>query len=241
MKVFVVFFIITFMFTIILFGAYDLKIGVYKNGINLQKTIAKIENREYRKNIIVDKKEELYYAHAIFIDKKKAENALGVYTKVFKDAFIAKEEIQLETKKIKKEEKKNTQPKSKQIKIEKPLESSITIDTKTLLQNKTVYLCYDKFPTYFKNRVVKMIFSKEYIEYMPLDNSTQLDIEYIFKDDKVILNLPDMNITHTINAITKEYLSASNSEKGKIVYTLRYYFDEQNALDFVAKNRVSHN
>jgi len=44
-----------------------------------------------------------------------------------------------------------------------------------------------------------------------------------------------MNITHEINAIKEGYLEASNRVEGKNIYTLRYYFDEEDAWEFVKR------
>jgi len=232
MNIIVVIFTII-MYTSMLFGAYDVKIGVYKNAKNLHAKILQIKNTTYRKYVVVDKRGKFHYAHAVLSTNKKAHQALRIYKRVFPDAFISKEQITLKKRRIKKTQKKVLNANNKK-QIKKILKTTKHIDATTLLNNKTFYLCYDKAPKAFKSRVVKMVFSKDSIEYMPLDNKdSHLNIDYVFREDTIILNLLDMNVTHKIDAVKKGYLVASNQDNNVTIYTLRYYFDKENALNFI--------
>jgi len=227
-----VFILITFLvYTTTLFGAYDVKIGVYKNAKNLRIKIAKIKSIKYRRSIKIEKKNRLYYAHAILASNKDAQNALHAYKKIFKDAFIAKEQVVLKSNKKRVKKKLVAKSEAKKQVLSKKIEA------KKLLGHQTVYLCYDKSPKHLKKRVVQMVFDEQMVKYTPLDNKkNQLDIEYTFENAKVRLNLLDMNITHEIDAIHTDYLSARSSVSGETAYTLRYYFNEKEALAFVKRH-----
>jgi len=217
--------------TTTLFGAYDVKIAVYKNSENLHKNIAKIQSSQYKKHVRIEKKNHLYYAHAILNSKSEAKRALKAYKPIFKDAFIAKKKIVLKEKKTSvkhiKKSKENVEKK----------ETFLPIEAEKLLNHKTIYLCYEKSPKHLKNRVVRMDFSDQKVTYTALNKkNTVLDISCVFKDSKVVLNLADMNITHEISEIHDSYLSVKNSLDGVTIYILRYYFDKKDALEFVKRN-----
>jgi len=214
-----------------LFAGYDVKLGVYKNAKNLRANVAKIKSTKHRKNVLIEKRGPLYYAHAIVASKQEAKTALREYKEVFSDAFIAKEQVRM--KKKKKLKKVFNKTKKKTLKVNKKINK---LNAGDLLQGKTVYLCYDKSPKRLKERVVKLVFSEKMLSYIPLDkNDTKLELGYSFEENKLTLNLPDMNITHEINAIKEGYLEASNRVEGKNIYTLRYYFDEEDAWEFVKR------
>lgn len=129
----------------VLFGAYDIKIGVYKNEKNLRANIAKIKDAKYRKSIIVEKKRNLYYVHAVIDSNKEAKNALRVYKRIFKDAFIAKKQVSSRTQ-IKKaratKETKQESPAKKVVKEAsvKAIAKSVALTSvvKETVQNQTV-------------------------------------------------------------------------------------------------------
>ena len=197
--------------TSMLFGAYDVKLGVYKNAKNLRANIAKVKSSKYRNYIVVQKRNNLNYVHAVIDSGAEAKKALYAYKHVFKDAFISKTQVQnRNTKKAKRVSHKPKTDKTKQNKM----------NAKLLLHHKTVYLCYDKSPKHLKNRVVKMIFEDDSVHYEPLyKKDIQLDMQYAFKENNVVLNLSDINITHEIDKANDEYLSAKNSISGlTIIY-----------------------
>ena len=100
-------------------------------------------------------------------------------------------------------------------------------------------MCYDKSPKHLKKRVVKMVFSEKMVNYIPLDNNnTKLEIDYVFEDAKVTLNLQDINITHQINAVKPKFLKVNNIMTGTVTYTLRYYFEKKDALEFVTDKEI---
>lgn len=223
--------LVIFFYTTTLFGAYDVKIGVYKNAKNLRENIAKIKNVKYKKHVKIEKKNRLYYAHAVLNSNHEAKKALMAYKPVFKDAFIAKKQIVL---KARKELLKSRDKPKKNMQIKKAID---TIEAEKLLNHKTVYLCYEKSPKHLKSRVARMDFSDQKVTYTPLNKkNTILDISCTFKDSKVVLKLTDMNITHEISEIHDTYLAAKNSLAGVTVYTLRYYFEKEKALEFVKRN-----
>ena len=201
-----------------LFAAYDVKIGVYKNGENLRHNIARVDNVKYRKSIIVERKNRLYYAHAVLVSNRDAKNALHAYKRVFKDAFISKNQVQVNNV-------------VKKVKVPEKIKH---INAKALLENKTIYLCYEKGPKHLKDRVVQMVFSKEYVTYNPLKKmATPVQMPYEFKDNNLTLHLSEMKITHHIYKEAPKFLYAQSIIDGLVVNKLRYYFDEKAALEYV--------
>ena len=69
-----------------LFGAYKIKIAVYKDHANLMTYVSKISEKEYRKNILIEEKNHLHYVTSILYENEKEVNkALSAYKKVFPD------------------------------------------------------------------------------------------------------------------------------------------------------------
>jgi hypothetical protein len=76
--------------TSMLLGAFDIKLGVFKNIKNLRVNIAKVKPYTFRKQIIVKKRKSFYYTYAIVKgSRSQATKALKAYQHIFKDAFIA--------------------------------------------------------------------------------------------------------------------------------------------------------
>jgi len=200
-----------------LFGAYDVKIGVYKNAKNLRANIAKIKNTKYRKSIVIEKKNRLYYAHAILPSSKDARNALHAYKRVFNDAFISQKQV--ETKKV-----------IKKIKIPKKIQ---TINAKELLMDKTIYACYEKSDDINK-RVVKIHFEKEHIVYTSLLNKNKpLNIKYIFNKENIILSLSGLEVRHKVYKKDENTLYLISFIEGKKISKLRYFFEKKDAMNFL--------
>jgi len=207
--------------TSILFGAYDIKIAVYQGSKNLRHNIAKVKNSKYRKRIIIEKRNRLYYAHAVFTNYADAKNALHIYQRVFKDAFISKNKLHVK----------------KVVRNEKSPKITEDINAKALLENKTIYLCYEKGPKHLKDRVVQMIFSKEHVIYNPLKKmATPVEISYEFQDNILMLHLSEMKMIHYIYKKAPNFLYVQSMADGLVVNKLRYYFDEKSALEYVAKH-----
>ncbi len=84
------FLLFTFLFAASnLFGAYQIKIAVYKDHANLMSYISKIPKESYRKNILIKEKNHLYYVTStLYESESEVKKALGIYKKVFPDAFI---------------------------------------------------------------------------------------------------------------------------------------------------------
>ena len=224
-------------YTTTLFGAYDVKIGVYKNAKNLRANIAKIKSTKYRKSIVIEKKNRLYYAHAVLPSNKDARNALHAYRQIFVDAFIAKEQVHIK-KRVKKSSpvvKKKRKEKTLVLKKKQEKQTKVEmINIQALLENRTMYLCYEKGPKHLKDRVVQMVFEKEYVIYNPLKKmSSPVNMPYEFKDNNLTLHLSDMKITHNVYKQAPNFLYAQSMIDGLVVNKLRYYFDESAALEFV--------
>lgn len=235
--------------TTTLFGAYDVKIGVYKNAKNLKANIAKIKPAKYRNYIHIKKKNNLNYVHAVIEGNKEARNALHAYKRVFEDAFISKKQVKL--KKVpKKAPKKAPQkvaqkapspsPEEKPMK-EKPVDEvkheapKEQVLAKDLLLNKKVYLCYEKQTAGTQKRIVQMHFKQENVAYLPLGSKNKpLNFPYTFVKDTIALPVSNMLVTHKILKKEKNYVSGMSYINGKEAHALRYYFDKEAAEAFVA-------
>jgi len=225
--------LLIFSYTSTLFGAYDVKIGVYQNAKNLRANIAKIKSSKYRNYIVIETKHKRHYAHAVIESGVEAKKALHVYKRVFKDAFISK--TQVRQKKI---AKKISAPLVKKRRNEKKVvkEKIQDINAKELLGDKTIYLCYEQGPRHLKDRVVEMVFEKEYVTYNPLKKmSTPVKMPYQFKNNILTLQLSEMTITHDIYKKEPNFLYAKSMIDGLVVNKLRYYFDKRAALAYVGK------
>lgn len=216
-----------------LFGAYEIKIAMYKNHHFLLAMVAKVKEPEYRKNIVIQKKDQSYYVTSpLYETKSEARKALHAYKKVFNDAFI--QDV------IK--QKNPAQAGNEAIIIEKKEpQAEKRCSAEELLANKTVYLCYENASTSAQKRIVQMDFEEEYMEYLPLKSTYDpLKISYTFKDDTVVLPMSGIEFVHKIYKNEDNFLQVKSFTDGKeSSYTLRYYFKKEDALEFLKtiKNR----
>lgn len=264
MKLFLASFI-TLGYTTMLFGAYDIKLAVYKNAKNLHASIAKIENVNYKKRIVIERRNHLYYAHAVIASQKEAHNALHVYKKVFKDAFISNKQValpQLKPATPKKEptvqkvqdirktksqiqDEQSVQPQSQPIpqspvatvekKIEEPKKKPL-LDAQALLANKTVYLCYETGPEHLKNRLVKMDFKEQNVTYDPMKKtSASIAIPCTFDKNALVMDFSGVKVAHYVTQQTSDYLLAESIHNGMPDNKVRYYFDKERAQAFATR------
>ena len=221
------FLLVTFLFAASdLFGAYKVKIAVYKDHANLMTYISKIPGESYRKNIIIEEKNHLYYVSSTLYESKHEVNkALSAYKKVFPDAFI--EEIAQETV--------VTASTEAVAKAPEPVEKAI--DSKILLENKTVYICNDNGSKKAQKEVIRLDFKKEYVLYTKLSkNVPPLEIPYSFEQDSVILPMSGIEFKYQIHAQGDEFLSAKSFINDKEGNHFRYYFDEDLAFKFTQRH-----
>lgn len=208
----------------LLFGAYDIHLGVYKSKQKLHEEIVKIQDMKYRKHIDIFKFKHLYRAHAVYNDKQSAIKALVRYKKVFSDAYIDKKHV--------KEQKKSkilTYAKKGYVRVHMQI-----LEAKTLLKNKTVYVCNVQGPKHLKERISKMVFSESFVMYHPLkQTSTPVKWSCTFIDNHIDFTLLGMKMKHTLYKRTEDYIAIESQVEGKDTHKMRYYFDKKKALSFV--------
>ena len=217
-----------------LFGAYEIKIAKYKNHTFLILGIAKIKASEYRKNIVIEKRNEFYYVtSALYESKSEAQKALHAYKKVFKDAYIQdgmKNHIpnEVSEKRVLSE-------------LEKP-QTEKQCNAEELLEKKTVYLCYENGSTSSQKRIIQMNFEGEYMEYLPLKSTYKpLKIDYTFKDDTIVLPMSGIEFVHKIYKKEEKFLRVKSFTEGKeSSHTLRYYYKKEDALEFLKTIKNQH-
>ena len=238
-----------------LFGAYMIKIAVYKDHANLMTYVSKISVESYRKNILIEKKNHLYYVtSARYESESEVNKALRAYKKVFPDAFIVEEKKKIIVPVVTETVAQRLVPTEEVEKIMVPDEVLVQIpipveevnqtseqvaalDAKVLLENKTVYICNDEGSVDTKHEIVQMDFKKNYAVYSKRRRDVPpIHIAYTFDQDSVILPMSGVNFKYQIYQESKDFLSAQCFINGKKVHTLRYYFDESAALEFVAKH-----
>jgi len=229
--------VIFFFFTTSLFGVYDIKLGIYSDVNNLRASIVKVRPYTFRKKIKVRKKGQYYYLYVrIQADREKADRALRVYRKVFKDAFIADG-----VNAVKKKHKKKRVSKQKKQMLKKSLfKSRVSRNKKNLksfLFHKSIYMCYEDGPGYLEHRIVQIHFHKNLLSYLPLslEKKVPLKIPYKIRKETIFLRLSDVEIVHKVMEKKESYLHIQSYVKKHKMYTLRYFFDKEHALAYIGK------
>jgi len=232
-----------------LFGAYEVKIAVYKDHANLMTYISKISEESYRKNIRIEEKNNLHYATStLYENETEVNKALSAYKKVFPDAFIVEVEkkmiVPVPTEAVAKtlvqteEIMQTSMPTEVEVQTPEPMEKEQvpTFDAKMLLENKTVYICNERVSVGSKNEVVKMDFKKDYVIYSKLKRDVPpIQIPYTFDKDCVILPMSGIDFKYQIYQEGQDFLSAQSFIEDKKGHHLRYYFDEDLALEFAKR------
>lgn len=193
--------------------------------------VAKIAEESYRKNILIEEKNHLHYVTSTLYESENEVNtALSAYKKVFPDAFIVEEEkkiiVPVQTEKV--------------VQTPDPIENEQVppFDAKMLLENKIIYICNERESLGAKKEVVKLDFKKEYAVYSKLNRDTPpIQIPYTFDQDCLILMLPmsGINFKYQIYQEGEDFLSAQSFLDDKEGKRLRYYFDEELALEFTKR------
>ena len=196
--------------------------------------IAKIKASEYRKNIVIEKRNEFYYVtSALYENQSEAQKALNAYKKVFKDAYI-QEDVKSQI---------PTEVSEKRVisELKKP-QTEKQCNAEELLESKTVYLCYENGSTSSQKRIIQMDFEGEYMEYLPLRSTYKpLKIDYTFKDDTIVLPMSGIEFVHKIYKKEEKFLVLKSFTNGKeSSSTLRYYFDKEDALEFLKMIKTRH-
>ena len=225
-----------------LFGAYDIKLGVFANVKNLRANIVKVRPVVFRHKIIVQKKNKLYYTHAIIPGSGvQAAKALKSYKRIFPDAFISGEvkehhrkrkvvKKRRAVKKVKETDKTENYPILKATEIS-PKEKLLAIDS--LLEGKTIYLCYADGPSHLDNRIVAMTFNGKTITYTPLEKKSTVEIPYTIEKNKVLLDVADTQMIHKVIENRKTYLDVESYIGTKKMHHLRYYFIVKDAIAYL--------
>ena len=214
-----------------LFGAYDIKLGVFANVKNLHANIAKVRPVIFRDKIIVQKKNKLYYTHAVISGSGvEAAKALKSYRRIFPDAFISGK-VKEYHKKIRVTKKTKVIKKSKVIKKEK----KALLDVGSLLQEKKIYLCYADGPSPVDQRIVAMTFNDKTITYTPLEKKSTVEIPYSIEKNRILLHVADTQMIHKVIENKKTYLEVESYIDTKKMHHLRYYFILKDAIEYLKK------
>jgi len=231
-----VFVALVFIYASTLFGAYEIKLGVYKNTKNLQLNIEKIKSTKYKKYISIRRKNNLNYVHAIIDgNKKEAERALKIYKTIFKDAFISHRKVV----QIKKVQKKVSLKASSIVSLTTPPQIPEIVKVKhfnaqKLLKNKTIYLCYETDVTHSQKRIMEMKFSEGTLKYRSLlHDFTPIDVVYHFDNESIYLEISGIDFKHRIDDVNENSLYLTSFINGKKAHRLRYYFTLKDAKKYM--------
>ena len=228
----------------ILFGAYDIKLGVFANVKNLRANITKVRPVVFRHKIIVQKKNKLYYTHAIISGSGvQAAKALKSYKRIFPDAFISgevkehhpKRKVVKKRRAVKKVKETDKTESSPTLNAVKTPEKKALLDARSLLQGKTVYLCYTDGPSQVGKRIVAMTFNDKTITYTPLEKKSTVEIPYTIEKNKVLLHVADTQMIHKVIGNSKTYLDIESYIGTKKMHHLRYYFIVKDAIEYLKK------
>lgn len=216
-----------------LFGAYEVKIAKYTNHTFLILAVSKIKESEYRKNIVIEKRNEFYYVTSVLYENQsEAQKALNAYRKIFKDAYIQED--------IKSQSPREVSVNTVITELEKPQAEKLC-NAEELLENKTVYLCYENGSTSSQKRIIQMGFEGGYMEYLPLKSTYKpLKIPYIFKGDRVVFKMSGIEFVYQIYKQEKNFLFVKSFTNGKeSSHALRYFYEKEDAVEFLKtiKNR----
>ena len=214
-------------------GDYDIQIGVFSNAKNLHQNIQKIKISKYRHAIQIKKKKTLSYVHAVIRGKgKELKEALATYRTIFPDAFIAKKLPTLHP-----VVKHGIKPKviTKKPLIKKVIEPHVILDAKSLVSDKSFYLCYEDAPIGLSQRIVEMSFSNNVALYTTLKQKGTLEIPYVITQNSIRLELFDTKMQHKILEDKSDYLLVESYVHDKKMHTLRYYKTKEKALEYLSK------
>ncbi len=250
------FLLFTFLFAASnLFGAYQIKIAVYKDHANLMTYISKIADADYRKNILIEEKNHLHYVTStLYENENESIKALSAYKKVFPDAFMVEVEqkiivsasteapeqgkaVPVPAEEVEQKEVLSVTTEAV-AKRPEPIEKEQvnTLDAKRLLENKTVYLCNEDGSKKAKKEVIQLDFKKEYVVYSKLSrNVPPIQIPYAFDQDRVILPMSGIDFKYKIYQESQDFLSAQSFTNDKEGHHFRYYFDEDLAFEFARR------
>ena len=87
-----------------------------------------------------------------------------------------------------------------------------------------------------------MGFAGEYMEYLPLKSTYKpLKIPYSFKGDSVVLQMSGIEFVYQIYKQEENFLLVKSFTNGKeSSHTLRYYFEKEDALEFLKTIKTRH-
>lgn len=224
--------LLNLLFVSTLLGGYEIKLGVYKNTQNLKHNIQTITPVKFKDYVTVRRNNNLNYVHALIDgNKQEAEEALKAYRRIFKDAFIANKKSRL----VKKSPQKNPQkPSPVPLKKVSKVSSEKEFDAQALLQNKTIYLCYEADARHAKKRIMELKFLEKKLTYKSLlDDYAPIDIPYHFEGKNIYLKMSGLDFKHTIEENNKNYLHLKSFINGKKAHKLRYYFTLKDAKQYM--------
>ena len=206
----------------VLFASYTIKIAVYKDEVNLMRFIAKIHEPKYRKNIRIKEKNHLHYVTSVpYLYEQEVNKALKAYKEVFPDAFV--EEIAT-----------FSETNSTMVIVSNVVEHKepSPLEAKKLLANKTVYVCSPNYAKERNNAVVKLAFKETALLYSKLRRDIPpIELPYTFDKENISVTMSGIQFRYKIEKEEAEFLLVQSFVNDKKRDHLRYYFDENLALE----------
>jgi hypothetical protein len=185
-----------------------------------------------QKNIVIDQGDDLTYKVSTQPSERTVlEKKLLLYRKVFKDAFIAS---------VESVEKTGSTVKKPKNKIDTNLKK-IDKDKKSFyehIKQQTFYVCSRGKIAKGKKFIVKVVFKKDLVTYVPERKGiSSIEAHYKVEDEKLYLynkeNDIDLGMFDKLEKVTKKSLLISSWEKNKKFRTRRYFFTKKDAKKYL--------
>jgi len=232
-------------------SSYVVRLAVYKNANSLQQELNKL-SPALRKTIEIKKRGEEHVVCSMQTeDKKSLQKLLLSYKKVFPDAFISEyKKIEGAPTKEKEELPQTTQKTEKELpqtikkavtvtysrKIINPTKEEIPFYDR--IRQKTLYLCAYGEEEWSPNVLMHVAFFEKEVIYTPIMGEVPVKkAEYKIENDKLYIfqeGLFDPESYSTLESITEHYYLISSWIGEQKINTIRYYFDLDNAEQYVA-------
>ena len=112
-------------------------------------------------------------------------------------------------------------------------EKKALLDAVSLLEEKTIYLCYSDGPSHVDKRIVAMTFNDKTIIYAPLEKKSTVEIPYTVEKNRILLDVADIQMVHKVIENKKTYLDVESYIGIKQMHHLRYYFIVKDAIEYL--------
>lgn len=236
-------------------SSYQVQLGSFTSYDTLAASISKIQEESYKGKLSIEQEGEMYYVYSReYKEQSEAQRALSAYREVFKDAFIKKDGVDTRTKDSETLTIQEAEP-APESSLWKSVHTSSPrlhepakempkqqrkISFSQELKRKVFYLCHEGSIKGRAKPVIKAVFNQKFITY----SSEMMEIPPIITPYKLIKN--DLHVTvgmfsvgstkSRLESVTDKYLRTINWADGKRVQSVRFYYNQRDAIAFAQRN-----